>query len=652
MAAAGVAGAQTWSEDFTSAAPPGLPSGWMQNNVDGYTVNSALSAFNFGTNAWVTRNYNTTYPGHGNVAVSTSWYTSALQSNDWLITPQFTVPANAVLEWQAMAVDPSFPDGYMVKISTTGTATTDFTTTLYSTSAESATWTTRGANLSAYAGQTVYIAFINNANDKYLLLLDNIRVFVPPATDGNVVSITSTQRYKAGAGNQTISGNFRSLGYTAANNAELNFSVNNGAPVTEVITFGSPLNYGQTTGYTFTSPANLALGYNKIKVWVTKVNTVAETNLTNDTAFVVVYVASTTKPRKALIEEFSSSTCWPCQSVNLNFDPLLNNNTPNSGSDVNVIKYQMNWPNPGNDPSYNNHGLSRRIHYNVNGIPDAFTNGRTEMVNHSQAEINNAKLEPAYADITATLSAVKSSTAATAITTIAATATITPYVGIAANSPVRVFQALLENYYSFPGASTSQKDYYHIMRKMEPSGWGTPVTLTDGTSFTVGLSHNPVEMSLANTTSANLATIPPQMTYSFWTTPTITYEYVVFLQDTVSNHVLQSASWSATTTVPTSSVPPTNTTGIGEMANVGRVTVFPSPANDYATVSVELMNSENVSMTIYDVTGKVVYATKPVVLEAGRHDMTLSTADLAAGAYHVSVVAGDAVIRQRFVVAK
>src|SRR6478672_3892762 len=123
---AGFANAQTWSEDFSSTTAPALPASWLQNNVDGLTPAVAAS-WNFGTNAWVTRDIGTsTYPdaaAHTKIVASTSWYSPAGVANDWLISPSFTVPANGVLKWDGLANDPSFADGYEVRISTTGTTT-------------------------------------------------------------------------------------------------------------------------------------------------------------------------------------------------------------------------------------------------------------------------------------------------------------------------------------------------------------------------------------------------------------------------------------------------------------------------------------------------------------------------------------------------
>lgn len=622
IAATGIASAQTFTQDFTSATVPGLPAGWMQNNVDGFTVSSSLSAYNFGTNAWVTRDVNSLFPGHGKVAVSTSWYTTAQTSNDWLITPQFNVPANAVIEWDAVAVDPSYADGYQVKISTTGTAVANFTN-LQTVGAENATWTNRGLSLNAYAGQNVYIAFVNNSNDKYLLFLDNIKVLVPQANDGSVTTITGLTRYLAGAGNQTIAGSFKTLGYTPATTAVLNYKINNAAVVTQTFTFASALNYGQTSPYSFSTQGALSLGTNNIKVWVSHVNGVSEVAFANDTARTVVYVASVSKPRHALIEEWTSSTCVPCANLNVNFDPLLNSNNPNTGGNVNVIKYQVNWPSPGNDPSYNPHSAARVSHYGINAAPTAITNGKTDMVAHSQAEINAAIAVPAFADVTTTLNVVG--------TTINASATFTPYVSIAANSPLRTHQVLLQRFYNYQAAVTTQKNYYHVMRKMEPNAWGAPVTVTDGTPFNVSF-NLPI----------NSVGTPAQGSYDFWNTGTPIFEYVTFIQDSISNDILQSGSASFTV----------NSVGLVDLKADQNIGVYPNPANDFAAVAINVENVSLVDITILDITGKVVYVNKGATVQPGKSEIKINTSEFTSGTYNILVNTGTGILKEKLIIIK
>jgi len=638
-----VAKTQTWSEDFSFCNVPGLPPGWVEVNLDGLTVNSGMSSFNFGNKAWVSRDVTANDPVHGKYICSTSYYSSPGTSNDWVITPSFSVPANAVIKWEAAAPNPSWADGYIVLISTTGTNTANFTTTLFTISAETTSWTPRFINLSAYAGQIVNIAFVNNSTNKSLLAIDNVNVSVPPVNDGKVLDITGLTRYMTGGGTQPVSGTFVSEGYSPATSAVLNYNINNGAIVTQTINFSTPLNYGQTYNYSFSMPASVILGTDQIKVWVSKVNNANELNTANDTAYAYFYVASTTKPRKALIEEWTSSTCEPCAAINVTngFDALLNSNNPNKGGQLCVVKYQMNWPDPSDDPSYNDHGWTRRTHYDIWGIPTALTNGRTVMENHTQAEIDAAIAEPAYADITATLSATASSSAAVN-STIIASATITPYISITNNSPLRVFQAIMQASYTYTSGSTIQKEYYHVMRKMEPDGLGTPTVITDGMPFEVNFTHI--------ATTAPVDPTPAQLSFNFWTTNTLTpkgivYEYVVFLQDTVSNHVLQAASWTASVAVPAS-------VGIHELSDIGQISVYPNPAKEYAVVSFENEKFALVEISIFNLAGKRVYTKKSTGLDSGKHDLKINTSEFAAGNYNVMINLNGEILNKKLIVIK
>ncbi|MBS1651842.1 MAG: choice-of-anchor J domain-containing protein [Bacteroidetes bacterium] len=625
--AAGVyANAQTvlWSENFNGTTPPALPSTWKQNNVDGFTPSSSLSAWNFGTNAWVTRDVTSGYPAYGKSAASTSWFTAANTANRWIITPQFTVTSGTYLSWEAIALDPSYPDGYQVLVSTTGTNVASFTNTLLTISGENANWTTRSLSLGAFAGQNIYVAFRNNSTDMYILMIDNVSAVIPAANDGAVTSVTSVPRYMA-PGNVTISGVYKNNGASATNNALMRYRVDNGAVVTETINFSSGgVNYFQNAGYSFATNAALAAGPHTIKVWVDATNGTSESNHLNDTSSTVVFVATQARTRNALIEEFSSSTCNPCASLNSTFDPLLATNNPNSNGQVNVIKYQMNWPSPGTDPSYNAFGNTRRGFYGVTGIPDAYTNGKTNMVSHNQAEIDAAKAEPAWADMTATISVAGSN--------ISASSTITPFITVpAGKSSLKVFQVLAQEFYNFPGAVTTQKNYYHIMRTMNPNGNGSAASVTVAVPQSFSFNH----------TSTVVAT-PVQMSNSFWTVAGgFNYEYVMFVQDTISGDILNSVS--AKTSV---------VTGLVKLNNDSKIGVYPNPAKDYATLAIKLTNESKVSIAIYDVTGKIVYTKAEEMLVAGQNEININTENFVTGTYNIVVSTSNGTLKEKLIVVK
>ena len=167
-------------EDNFDGSGPGL-AGWTVIDNDGQTINTAIP---FITDAWVEidregADGNFGGPAGDITAMSGSWYSSVQTSDDWMITPAINVTTNNELTWEAKAQDVDYSDGYEVLISTTGTdITTDFGTVLFTIAAESDVWETRTVDLSAYDGQTVYIAFRNNSTDKFLLLVDNVSVAV------------------------------------------------------------------------------------------------------------------------------------------------------------------------------------------------------------------------------------------------------------------------------------------------------------------------------------------------------------------------------------------------------------------------------------------------------------------------------------------
>jgi valyl-tRNA synthetase len=156
-------------EDFDT----GIPATYNLFDGDGQPDNYGING------SWVPSDFNNDGDAE---AVSSSWWNPAAPNpaDDWLITPAIGVlPPNQMLSWIGEASDASFPDGYEVRISTTGALpanVANFSTVLFSTTGENAFPTTRGVSLAAYAGQTVYIAFVNNSNDMNILMIDDVWV--------------------------------------------------------------------------------------------------------------------------------------------------------------------------------------------------------------------------------------------------------------------------------------------------------------------------------------------------------------------------------------------------------------------------------------------------------------------------------------------
>ena len=159
-------GNATFSEDFES----GFPTGWQVLDLDGFTPRTP-TGLNPG---W---QLITDYKDSSNmVMASPSWYSLPDTSEDWLITDQITLGNETCVSWWAYAADPFFAESYELRISNTTADTAGFFAepAVVTINAESGNRSYRSANLSDYAGQSVYLAFRQTSFDKFILVLDDL----------------------------------------------------------------------------------------------------------------------------------------------------------------------------------------------------------------------------------------------------------------------------------------------------------------------------------------------------------------------------------------------------------------------------------------------------------------------------------------------
>ncbi|MBU0487217.1 MAG: choice-of-anchor J domain-containing protein [Bacteroidetes bacterium] len=273
-----------FEEDFQGGTMPGT---FTLHNVDGLTPATAMS---FVTDAWVVRKDYVDTMNY--VAASTSWYTPAGQADDWMITPQITLTTSCFLKWSAKAQDPSYPDGYQVLLSTTGTNVVDFTTTLFTTVAEESDYTVRMVDLAAYNGQSVYIAFRNNSTDQFVLLVDEISVFVADADDAAVLSFSSPHTGCELTAAETVSIAVKNYGMQTITTCDLSFQFDGGVVVTE--TYNGSIPFDSTIIYDFTQTVDMTGGnpYDSIVAWVTLTGDADTSNDTTDYFYLADIVPS------------------------------------------------------------------------------------------------------------------------------------------------------------------------------------------------------------------------------------------------------------------------------------------------------------------------------------------------------------------------
>ena len=641
---AGLANAQTWSQDFNSVTTPGLPATWLQNNVDGHTVTTSLSSYSFAANAWVTRDFSTsTDPAtaaHGKFAISTSWYTPAGISNDWLITPSFTVPTNAVISWDAMAPDASYPDGYLVKISTTGTLTTDFSTTLLTVGSENSTWNTRSLNLNSYAGQTVRIAFINNSNDMDLLFVDNVSVIVPASVDLKITSVGPTGQASWGSvgSAKTISGTITNNGYTnlTAFTAHYTDGVNSG-----VNNFtGLNLAYGQSYPFNFTTTYPIAsASQSSIKVWA---DLSGDGIHTNDTLNAYVKGYSFVPNHKVVFEEGTGTWCGWCVRGAVYMDSM-NNVNPNTTALIAVHNGDPMVCTP----------YDAGVGTLISGYPTALCDRAVDIIDPSDmftayaAHINDFGL----GDLTITPTYNSSTRVANVVvnTQIAST-----FPNNTATNDYRLAVVFTENNVTGTATTYNQHNYYAGGASGPMVGAGHHFDTEPDPVLAANMKYDFVARTILGGFSGQANSLPSSLVAGTTYTSSV-FSYTIPAAYNANNMKIHALLIDATT----NEIYNANTvilpivTGFKPVSSEKiEVALFPNPTKNNATIELSLTKTETVNVNVINMMGEVVFSQTLNNLSAGNQTIYLNSENWANGIYNVNITTSSAKVSRKLEVIK
>lgn len=612
-----------WAEDAESVTTPALPANWTEVTSATKSWKSHNGTISFAnTPGWA-------IPAHTNYLVIDDWNNDDANNPSILVTPQIdlTTHTGAWLKFSYYFVKASYTGGspaenFIIKASKDGGTTwTDIATPAASNNA----WTEMYIDLSAYDGEAdvrLGFAYYDGAGKLICAAVDDIEVFIPAAIDIAVKSVKMPFLYdttKIAVANTPVKATLMNMGSDTIKSVDLSYAIDGGTAVAQTFS-GLTLNPFTSTEVTFsTTVGSVSVASHNLLVEATQANGTPDGNTADNIVNAVFLGASKAIERNGIIEEFTSSTCAPCASFNSYFDPLIeanNVNTPESR--FNIIKYQMNWPSPGNDASYNQHGVSRRSYYGVSGIPDHYTNGMNGTAG-DQAEIDASKEGMAFADITGSYTISDDSGWVNVA--------VTPYFNVTRN--LKVYIGIIEKDYYNEAATTTQKHYIHVMRRMFPNGSGNSVSATSDNTA-INYNYN------AALPSGDVK----QNNYNLWTHPKNT-NIVVFVQDDASKQVLQSkvieAQWPLSIAEQTS--------------GVARVALYPNPASNQTTVGFDLAKATDVNVEIVDAIGRVVY-TAASQHAAGFTEIKLNTANLVNGTYSVRINANNNTIVKRLAVVK
>ncbi len=533
-------------EDFSA----GIPGGWTVIDNDGLQLTPSMILKGF-TGQW--QNY--THLGKKCVT-NGSQLVAAGTCDDFLITPQITLPVGAsCLSWKGSSLIPAyFNEAYEVRVSTTTPTVSGCLANpaLIAFSTEDGPWNERTVDLSAYAGQTIYIAFRHIAAG-YAFFIDDIRISNPVARDVAVSTLSIPQVVAPGW--FYFDGTITNRGTTPMTSVDIHWSIDNGPTNTDVWSFINVLPDSSMTFNSSTPWVIATSGTYTLRVWANNVNLSGDLYSANDTMTKIVFV--NTQPRKPLFEDFTQASCLGCDVANWHGDTVLNPYLFTNR--MTTIQYHVSWP--GVDPMYSYSpgvAMGKVNSYGIAYVPHGVLDGE-ELENDCNAfigssfcldsnDVNVALVHPAIFDLDVNHIIGPDS--------ITVQVTVTSHADIPINT-LRLYTYILEDtiIYASPPGTNAQTDFYHTARYALPDTTGSPIPLmTNGQVLTFTFTH----------------VIDDVNTDRHWLTA------LAFIQDDSTYYMHQSEVY------PQYAQP----SGVGvDEITVDQTNVYPNPADDKIDIS-------------------------------------------------------------------
>ncbi|MCX6310375.1 MAG: T9SS type A sorting domain-containing protein [Bacteroidetes bacterium] len=498
-------------------------------------------------------------------------------------------------------------------------------------------WTTNAINLTTQLAGQANVKIQWRYNDgtgwMYGAAIDNISVFVPPANDANLSVVTpaagSPASFGIVASNISIGGTIQNAGTSPITSIAVKY--NDGTSTfTDNI---ASINIASFTTYNFTHniPYNIpSLGAHPIKVWI---ELAGDANHTNDTLGTIINGAMFIPNHHVTVEEGTGTWCGWCVR-GMVFMDQANTNHP---TDMELIAVHNG------DPmvvTAYDAGMGTLIA----GYPTIVVNRDIlDDPSNIEAEYLSTIGNFGYADLTPTVTFNA--------TTRVATVVVSAHFAVGLTGDYRLACAFTENQVHGTATTYDQHNYY--------TGGGSGPMAMPGYDFAVlpdpvpaaQMYYDYVARTIVggfNGMAASLpATIPAGSTQSYTFTYTIPAGYnvanmkakVLLIDNTqAAKHIMNSAG---------AAIP----LGIETPSALNGVSIYPNPFNQSTNIDINLMSNENVTVELFDMTGKLVSSQNEGQLNAGQHTISVAAANLSEGMYFVKITAGTSVLTQKVAIA-
>lgn len=447
----------------------------------------------------------------------------------------------------------------------------------------------------------VYFSTKHKANSAYYFLMGEIKFAAYAQTPE--ISTTLSAAPVAYGKNLDVKLSITNTGAIPVKSLEYTYTIDDNAKTgkipAEFNTALEPLT-GMAEGTVQVDIDGLEAGEHTLKIFPTKINETEITGANEESlVFILVDESQLTQQYVPLFEGFTASTCPPCATANSYLNPALAE-LQNEGA-INVIKYQMYFPNAG-DPYYISGNKTRMEYYDgifgwdgYWGVPAPIYNGMEEITSwngqywsdlikqlKSKATEDHQKKAVMAIDITKAEMDLETSKINLELTVTSSLAT-----------KGSVFAIVVEKTTTGNRGSNGEKEFHNVAMKFATSATGVERSFEPGTPVSFSYST-----SMKNTKVEEMADL----------------QIVCFVQDNESGYIFQSASIDALC--------------VANEANkvMGDVRVYPNPASEFVNIT----NLEGADVEIFDLTGRRVYANSKV-----EGDLEVSLASFANGTYVV-----------------
>lgn len=500
-------------------------------------------------------------------------YVTGDNQDEWLITPEITLPAEGELKLSADMMGAPYRmitmdwGDFFVNVSTDNGATWE---TIWVEDDQEIveasgvawpwqhnTWFFPSISLNDFAGESIIIGFryVSPDGDADWWNLDN--VIVKSLTENEVVlQKFEFPEYALVDDEFSFEGEFRNLGENEVTSFEAIYTVD-GVDSDPYLIDNVNIPYNSTYDFTHNIPYQFTNAeIYELSLRIDKVNGTDDPIPGNNVLYRDISIASGVVSRRPLFEMFTSSTCAPCVQGNEALDGVLNANPEDSYS---LVKYQVDWPGIG-DPYYIEACGVRVDYYNIGGVPHLITNGRDlGSGSFTQSQFNQATDEVAYASVELdyTFDGLN----------VEGFLTIDPKINIA---DARVHFSVVEKTTYNNVGSNGETEFHNVLMAMIPDAEGTSIVISEGVIATYSATANLITTFIEEYDDLKL---------------------VAWVQDNLTQSVLQSTS-----------IDLEINTGV-QAQKENQIIVYPNPGNGIFTIQ----GVENSKIEVSNIKGQLIF---------------------------------------------